>query len=90
MFPPTLILPLKGGGDLTRPDPGSVRATVRSGNAPYESSLTFESAICHLLSRLFSEPSLDDDFAFGEETNRLLALGMQDSKKGIFHPAEWE
>jgi hypothetical protein len=36
------------------------------------------------------KPSLDDDLAFRKETNRLLALGMQDSKEGVFHPAEWE
>jgi hypothetical protein len=36
------------------------------------------------------KPPLDDDFAFRKETNRLLALGMQDSKEGIFHPAERE
>jgi hypothetical protein len=39
---------------------------------------------------LLLKPPLDDDLAFCEKTNRLLALGMQDSKEGIFHPAEWE
>jgi len=36
------------------------------------------------------EPSLNDDFALREETNRFLTLGMQDSKKGVFHSAEGE
>jgi hypothetical protein len=36
------------------------------------------------------KPSLNDDLAFCEEANRLLALGMQHSKKGVFHSAEWE
>ena len=36
------------------------------------------------------EPSLDDDFAFRKEANRLLALSVQDSEEGVFHPAKWE
>ena len=37
-----------------------------------------------------SEPSLDDDFAFRKETDCLLALGVQNPKEGILHPAERE
>jgi len=44
----------------------------------------------NLNQNLLLKPPLDDDFAFRKETDRLLALSVEDSEEGVFHPAEWE